>query len=173
MDTVANRAQISLARIWLPPLPEAEHLPCPLQQGGRRVDGIGVQRRAGAVDGFHDHRQGMGAQGGGIGAGFQLVGPRRRQRVGLGQGDLHFVVPVEPQRAAEPENRSFRHAALLRQGRDGQILRFLGMAGQVIGHHPARAGQLAVARAQQFPEITRIHGWYSFGGTHPGGAPYK
>ena len=42
-------------------LPEKEHLPCPLQQRGGLVDGIGGQRVAGAVQCLDGRIVGMGA----------------------------------------------------------------------------------------------------------------
>ena len=103
-------------------LAEAIHLPCTLQKSGRTVDGVWVQGAAGAVQRLDGRIVGVGAKGLGVHAGLQLQRDRQGRGRRLGQRDLHFIVPIKPQRAAESENRSLRHAAGLRQRRDGQVL---------------------------------------------------
>lgn len=92
-------------------LPEKEDLPCPLQKRGRAVHRLGVQCAAGAVQCLDGGVVGVGAERLGVDARLQLERDRHRRGRGLCQRDLHLVIAVKAQGAAETENRSLCHTA--------------------------------------------------------------
>ena len=113
----------------------------------------------------------MLTQGGRVGVRFRhTLVDQRTGGVGLRQRDAHLVVALKPQRPAEAEHRRLGHAALPRQRRDGQILRFRRMLQQIIRHGTARFCQVALMLLQQFPKI-RCH--FSFSPFSGAAAPNR
>ena len=67
----------------------------------------------GAVDGGHEQRRGVLAQGGSVGVrGGLLLVYQHTGGIGLRQRNAHFVVALKAQRPAEPEHRGLGHLTL-------------------------------------------------------------
>ena len=98
----------------------------------------------------------MVAESGRGGPGLQLLMvDHAASGVGLGQGNAHLVVALKAQCPAEAEDRGLGHIALLGEGRDGEVLRFVGVLEQIIRYRPAGLGQLVLPLVQQIPKVDR------------------
>ena len=98
----------------------------------------------------------MLAQGGSVGVrGGLLLVYQHTGGIGLRQRNAHFVVALKAQCPAEAEDRGLGHIALLGEGRDGEVLRFVGVLEQIIRYRPAGLGQLVLPLVQQIPKVDR------------------
>ena len=94
-------------------LSHAEHLPGAVQQLHCLLHRLRRKGVLGAVDGGHEQRRGVLAQGGGVGVrGGLLLVYQHTGGVGLRQRNAHFVVALKAQRPAEPEHRGLGHLTL-------------------------------------------------------------
>ena len=135
-------------------LPKAEHLFRFQHHRHGLFHRVGGESVLGAVDGGEEEGMGVLAEGSGgsVGAELLLV-EHRAGGVGLCQRNAHLVVALKTQCPAEAEDRGLGHVALLGQRRDGEVLGFVCVVGEILGHQPPGFRQIVLALVEQIPKV--------------------